>query len=211
MNVKYCSYCGVDHPLPEIGEQNEFWRWQKNKSLINGGYHVCLAWYRKYQLDYKRTREGWARATYHIQRKSSKFRKHPMPDYTMKEFMDWAFSQGQFEQLYSDWVDSGYSTSKRPSPDRIDDFKPYTLDNLRLVTFSENHLMGVKSSKAHKAYDRVNAEQGIPVNQYTLEGKLLATYKSSYVAAQATGVDQSSITKCCRGKAKTAGGFKWGR
>ena len=34
-------------------------------------------------------------------------------------------------------------------------------------------------------------------------------YPSASEAARQTGIDKSSISKCCRGKLKTAGGFHW--
>lgn len=211
MNELYCTHCKTKHPVPEIGYKNEYWRWQKNKSLKNSGYFVCQKWYKEYQLAYTRSKEGWARITYHTQKKSSKNRNHPMPNYTVNEFTKWAFSQPNFDQLYNDWENSNYEQSLRPSADRLDDYRPYTLDNLQLTTFKENNLSGVRGKKAHEAYDRVNNLQGITVNQYTLDEKFITSYKSSYVAAKATGIDQSSITKCCRGSLKTAGGFKWSR
>ncbi len=211
MKKLYCSHCKIEHPTPAIGSQNEYWRWQKNKNLIDGGYFVCKKWYAEYQLNYKRTPEGWARITYHTQRKSSKYRNHPMPDYTLNEFTQWAFAQSNFDTLYSRWVENEYEQALRPSADRINDYEPYTLGNLRLITFKENSVNGTRSEKAHKAYDRVNALQGMTVHQYTLAGEHIASYKSSHVAQKATGIDASSITKCCRGVSKTAGGFRWTR
>jgi hypothetical protein len=191
--------------------QNEYWRWQKNKSLIAGGYFVCQKWYKEYQLNYKRTRDGWARRTYHTQRKTSKQRNHPAPGYDLEQLKEWTFSQSIFEELYQNWVNSNYLQSLRPSVDRVNEYKPYTLDNIRLVTFEENCLSGVKGEKAHDSHVKSNALQGIETKQYTLEGRFITSYKSSRVASRATGIDQSSITKCCRGTSKTAGGFRWSR
>ena len=211
MKTLYCSHCNVEHPTPDTGCQNEHWRWQKNKQLIDGGCFVCKRWYEDYQRKYKRTKDGWARTTYHTQRKSSKQRNHSMPSYSLEEFVAWAFSQHNFGSLYDAWAQSNYQQSLRPSADRINDYKPYTLDNLRLVTFGENRAAGTRSKKAHDEYDRVNSLQGLTVHQYTLDGKHIASYKSSYVASKATRIDASSITKCCRGVVKTAGGFIWSR
>jgi hypothetical protein len=209
MDMAFCSHCNTAHPVPPIGTQNKYWRWQRNKSLKNGGYFVCQKWYKSYQLNYKRTKDGWIRITYLTQRKSSKARKHPMPSYTFEEFKQWAFSQSEFDTLFDGWMSNNYIQDLRPSVDRISDDKPYTLDNIQLMTFKENRLAGVRGSKAHKAYDRVNSLQGLKVYQYTLDNKLIASYKSSHVASKITGVDSSSINKCCNGKLKTAGGFKW--
>ena len=45
------------------------------------------------------------------------------------------------------------------------------------------------------------------VRQYTLDGYLLAEFKSIAEASRITGVNNSSIAKVCRGDRKTAGGF----
>lgn len=37
----------------------------------------------------------------------------------------------------------------------------------------------------------------------------VAAFRSTYLAQQATGVNQSNISKCLRGKLKTAGGYRW--
>lgn len=55
-----------------------------------------------------------------------------------------------------------------------------------------------------------------PVNQYSLEGEYIMTYGSAYEAAKAIGKITSTsngatshISEVCRGKRKTAYGFKW--
>ena len=40
-------------------------------------------------------------------------------------------------------------------------------------------------------------------------GELLATFPSTHEAGRVTGIKQSSISECCRGKLKSAGGYKW--
>lgn len=46
-----------------------------------------------------------------------------------------------------------------------------------------------------------------PVSQYTMDGKLIATYKSITDAKRITGI--STIGLCCKGKARHGGGFIW--
>lgn len=56
----------------------------------------------------------------------------------------------------------------------------------------------------------IDYSQSKSVNQYTLEGGLLNTYKSVCEASRQTGIDQSSISSCCLGKRyKSAGGYIW--
>lgn len=73
------------------------------------------------------------------------------------------------------------------------------LINLRKITLSEN---------VQKAYyeQRLNSNI-IPVSQYSLDNEFIATFPSSREAARQLKLDSSSITKCCRGKLKTTGGF----
>ena len=50
---------------------------------------------------------------------------------------------------------------------------------------------------------------GNPINQFTLDGFHVATYYSAEFASKISGIDASSIIKCCRKKRKSAGGYKW--
>lgn len=47
------------------------------------------------------------------------------------------------------------------------------------------------------------------VEQYSLEGKLIAVFESHKTAGNKTNIFPSSISQCCSGKNKTAGGFVW--
>lgn len=69
------------------------------------------------------------------------------------------------------------------------------VDNLRWVSHQEN----------------IDYSQSKSVNQYSLDGRLLNTYKSIHEASRQTGVCQSNICQCCKGNLsyKSAGGFVW--
>ena len=45
--------------------------------------------------------------------------------------------------------------------------------------------------------------------QYSLNNEFVCLFSSITEAEMATGVDKGSISACCRGKNKTAGGFIW--
>jgi len=47
------------------------------------------------------------------------------------------------------------------------------------------------------------------VRQLSVDGDLIAVFDSMIQAGESLGSDYSGISKCCRGKAKTSGGFKW--
>ena len=58
---------------------------------------------------------------------------------------------------------------------------------------------------------RVGESNGKTVYQLTLNGDLIKVWKSSYEAAHQLGYGHSLISRCCRGKGKTAYGYKWVR
>ena len=47
------------------------------------------------------------------------------------------------------------------------------------------------------------------VKQFSLDGVLIAVYSNLTEAQLATGIIRQNISACCKGKRKTAGGFKW--
>ena len=47
------------------------------------------------------------------------------------------------------------------------------------------------------------------INQYDLQGKLVNTYPSLAEAEKMTGIRKSTICSVCKGKGKTAGGYRW--
>lgn len=48
-----------------------------------------------------------------------------------------------------------------------------------------------------------------PVSQFTLKGEFIKTYSSIMEAERETGIYNSNINKCCKGKRKTTGGYIW--
>lgn len=56
---------------------------------------------------------------------------------------------------------------------------------------------------------RANTTKSKEVYQLTKEDVLVAKFKNGYEAQEVTQIKESSISACCNGKRKTAGGFKW--
>lgn len=55
-----------------------------------------------------------------------------------EEFYDWIKNNNTFIELFEAWKENDMDRRLVPSIDRIDSSKGYTLDNIRIVTFSEN-------------------------------------------------------------------------
>ena len=47
------------------------------------------------------------------------------------------------------------------------------------------------------------------IDQFSLTGKLIKTFKSISEASKKTGVDLTTIFRVCKGQCKTAGNFIW--
>ena len=62
-----------------------------------------------------------------------------------------------------------------------------------------------KMSESHKG----KASRATEVLQYSIDGNLITEYCSVKEASAKTGSDESNISKACRGKLKTSGGFIW--
>lgn len=49
----------------------------------------------------------------------------------------------------------------------------------------------------------------VPVVQMDLEDEVIQVWHSQQAAAKVLGIPRTNINKCCNGKRKTAGGYKW--
>lgn len=86
------------------------------------------------------------------------------------------------------------------------------IDNLEWVTNRENqihaHENGLKVSPMKGMFGS-DHNKSKAVIQYSKSGDLIAEYGSIKEAQRMTGIADSNIGSCCRGKYKSAGGFIW--
>lgn len=191
-----------------------------DKSKRNGISTLCKVCTRAYCAAYRKTKEGLITGIYNSQRRSSKRRGYANPSYSRGEFISWCLEQELFHHLYELWVSSDYDMMEIPSVDRLDDYKPYSFDNIQLMTWRENKAKGHLDEVVGR-----NKKKSKAVNQYDLNGNLIAVYHSTHNASRITGVHQAGISGVCNGKVvkkgyksngeprsgvpKTAGGFIW--
>ena len=91
------------------------------------------------------------------------------------------------------------------------------VDNLEWVTYSENsihsYLNNFREDSIKEWVKQVQPKGAeaskTKVAQYDLNDNLIAVFDSQREASERTGTCRSSITRCCTGQRKTAGGFKW--
>lgn len=76
------------------------------------------------------------------------------------------------------------------------------LTNLNLLSHKDNMNWGTHN-------ERVIAPQRKPVLQLSKDNQVIQQFSSTAQASRETGICQGDISRCCNGKHKTAGGFKW--
>ena len=193
--MKQCTKC------KEVKELSEFSKQKVNKDGLQGSCKKCVAIRIR---NYYRTKEGRLKCIYDHQIQSSKKRGHERPAYTRQEFIDKYIDNKEYLSLYSKWVSSGYDKMLSPSFDRLDDYKPYSFDNLnKWMTWQENknksHLDTKEGrlNKNSKAVIGVNIETGCVIEFYSTR------------EAGRNGFHQSTVGSCCRGKLKHHKGYTW--
>jgi len=150
------------------------------------------------------SKRGLASRIHGGQKRSSRLRGYENITYSSAELFEWMEKQTNFDCLFLNWINSGYDMMKTPSCDRIDDYKPYSFTNMRIVTWRENQ------KKSHR--DRRNGINNISkksVAQLTLDGELIGEYISIVSASKETGITRSGINMCCLGSVSSHKGFKW--
>ena len=173
---------------------------------LDGFTKQCKSCYKLAAEEKRKTQSGVIDMIYKNQLSSSKKRKHSPPAYTKTELGNWLIAQPNFKPLYDAWVASGYDHHTKPSVDRIDDYAGYSLNNIQLMTWGEN------KKKAHRdKRNGVNTKCSVAVQQFDSDLNLIAEYVSAVEAMRVTGVDRTSISKCCANRDwyKSAGGFFW--
>lgn len=196
--MKICSDCKKNKRLD---------RFYKSSTFNDGLSYVCKSCSDQKCLRYTQTKGGLIASIYSHQKSNSSVRGRSIPSYSLDELKSWFSDQPMFNRIFNTWVKSGYSTPLRPSVDRINPRKGYSIGNIQLITWRENRAKGYKervTGAAHKC--------NIPVLQFTITGVFIRQYYSQKNASDVTGVNYSRISVCCREKEdrkSVSGGFIW--
>ena len=81
------------------------------------------------------------------------------------------------------------------------------LENLSLVTHKENMNYGTGIERGHNQL--INGKRSKPVLQFDLNNSFIKEYPSVMQAERELGFNNGNIVNCCKGKQKTAYGYKW--
>jgi len=191
MKTKKCTVCKKTKLIRKFS---------KNKNNLDGHMYRCKECRKKG----RKSRNMFVCDLYSGQLKRSRQSGYGLPEYNLEQLRTWIFVQDNFEQLYVNWEKSGFDRNLTPSVDRLDDYKGYSFGNIRLVTWRENMMKGNS--------DRVNGinnKANYLVVGFNLKENIEFEYHSINEAERQTGICQSNIVACCKGKRNTAGGYVW--
>ena len=194
-DTKFCKKCKEEKELSEFG---------KRVSNKGGLRYTCKHCESSINIEYNRTKEGKLKTIYDNQVQNSKRRGHETPKYTKQEFVDRFINNEDYLLLYNKWVESGYEKMLCPSFDRLDDYKPYSFDNLnKWMTWEDNYNKGNLDRK--NGVNNKGSKSVIGTN--ILTGEVFEFYSTH--EAERRGFHNAHIGACCRGKQKTHKGYTW--
>ena len=198
--MKTCLRCNHLLPLSDFHSRIHISKYTGATAIHHTSY--CKPCNKEICKERRQSKSGLFDLIYSGQLSSSKQRGHAPPDYSKEQLIIWIESQSNFSDLYTSWVNSKYNRWIKPSVDRLDESLPYSLSNIRLVTWGENA----------EAFRQKKIKEGVgdckAVNQY-LDGVLINTFHSLHEAERKTGAAAGNILKCCKGEYETSKGFVW--
>lgn len=199
--MKKCRKC------LEAKNNNEFLIEKRNKDNMGSYCKICR---NLLQHNYGKTKKGLIISIYTSQKQSSRNRKHTPPEYDLNELRDWALNQSIFHQLYENWVSSNYNKWMRPSCDRINSNLPYSLNNLKLMTWENNLNNNSIDIRLNKINNKGLLNGGhrriIGINKKTNEKY---EFISISEASRKLNINHSNISSVCLGNRNMAGGYIW--
>lgn len=176
-------------------ESKYFNIWNNNK---------CKECVNKYVREYNCTIDWLITKMYSAQRRRSEERWHSLPSYTNKQINHWVRSQSNFLELYNNRKISWYNRSLIPSIDRLDDYKWYSFDNIRLTIWRENN---IKWSKDRKNW--INNKMNRCVIWINITTWEIIEFYSMSEASRVTWAGIWHICSCCKWNIKSAWGYIW--
>lgn len=80
------------------------------------------------------------------------------------------------------------------------------VENLEWVTCAENNNYGYHNKRMSTSKRN---RRSIPVEQYDLQGNLIAVWPSAHEVKRKLGFDHAMIARCCTHRAQTGYGYRW--
>lgn len=143
---------------------------------------------------YRRTKKGVLTNMYgHMLNRNSVL-------FTLPEFHKRFMDDDKFKRLHDEWVKSGFLKQMKPSLDRIDCKKPYTVENTQMLTWAENRYKQSKFDGKRGRKPRVIQMLG---------SKVIKVFQSQRHVVKDLGVSQGNLSNVLTGKRNTVDGYSF--
>lgn len=175
------------------------------KNIKKTSFFICNKCYKLWKSKRLHNVNEFIARSYRNHRRRSKERDEIIP-YNLEDLLRWVNKKDKFFEMHKVWVSEGKDASLTPSIVLKDKKKPYTLDNLEIITSAQ-----IPKSRENK----------MPLEQWNREGtKLLCRYSSPVEAHNKTGISRVRIMAVARkrvyttkagykARCLTAGGYLW--
>ena len=181
--MKLCNVCEISKPITEF---------HLSPSHADGRMKIC-----KKCRNIKYNKANFSliiRKIYFMQVHNSKQRGHSAPSYDAKQLLEWALKQPSQKSIWDNYVNSDYKSELKPSIDRKNPNKGYSLNNIQLMTWKENRAKGGQDKKNNIQLDRHR-----PVVAYHLDGSFYKKFHSVSEAARHVNGFDTSIRRVANG------------
>lgn len=149
--TKICSLCKMEKPM------SCFYRDNRSKTKTMSRCKECES---KDDLKYKRSRAGKINQLYSSMK--DRYKKN-VNGYineicTKDEFFE-LIKKSDFDLIYENWKNNNYEHKLSPSVDRINNKLGYTLENIQIITKSENSTKGNIENPIRKLKEGIEANK----------------------------------------------------
>jgi len=193
--MKECSKCY---------EEKHLSLFKKDKAIRSGYASICKVCHNKKVFARSKTKTSVINRIFGNQKVKSIKRGHEKPQYDSLEFKQWMLKNEDFNELYQEWENSGYISDLIPSVDRLDDYKGYYFNNIRVVTWRENNKRGHEDM-----IKGINRKSCKKVVRFSKDGKKIDDFFSTKEAERRTGIKRGGISAACLRPPHRNAGFMW--
>jgi hypothetical protein len=149
--------------------------------------------------NYRHTKRGVIRNIFsHITERCKKYNREL--GFNSDDLLNWCRGNHEFQNIYFNWVKSGFIKNLKPSVDRKNPLMGYTFDNIQITTYLFNRTKG-DSEKL--------ILWGRPIIQYDLQGRIVNRFASIKEGAKYLNLHRCLISAVLAGQRNHTGGFKF--
>jgi hypothetical protein len=177
--LKVCSKCKKDKSFSEF---------HKDKNRKDGHYCIC----KQCILDYKK-KYPWKTVFRSIKTRCNSPKYINYKDYGGRG-IECRITENELKEL---WFRDKAWLLNRPSIDRKNDDGDYEFSNCQFIELKDN------VSKRNTKF------LSLQILQYSKTKELIKKWNSIREASRTLNVDNADITKCAKGRVKSAGGYIW--